>query len=254
MNSIRILLIATGILGAVVFSAACAASFLNPGWVEKIGRDILRHQVEKKAHEKIDAIDADFLSKKAGHFIRDYEDRLAQARRQLEHGLPEKIARVIAEMRHLDCECRKKIETNIRDGYLSRIMDTAQMQERLNTLIRTRYMEAANQLMREFRIFTGSNAAVFALLAIAGLVRKKAGVHLLPSATVLLAAAGVTAFLYLFNQNWLHTLVFSDYLGWGYLVYLSVALAFLSDVIFNRARVTCEVLGSVGSGVTIAPC
>lgn len=103
----------------------------------------------------------------------------------------------------------------------------SQAQQRLTTLIRSEYMETANQLTREFRIFTGTNAVVFALLIVAVVVRPQARLQLVPVALVLMIAAVVTAYLYLFNQNWLHTLVFSDYVAFAYLGYLGISFAFL---------------------------
>ena len=254
MNLVRAVIVAIGIAGALVFGSAFTLSFLDPGFVERIGKEIIRYQIEKKVREKIDALDAGTLAKQAARHIRGFDAEIASAKRQLAAGLPEKIAAIVAEMGKLDCECRKKIERSIHDGYLRQIANAAQAQEKLNTLIRTKYMETAEKLVREFRIFTGSNAAVFALLAVAGLVKRKAGLHLIPAATVLAAAAGVTGFLYLFNQNWLHTLVFSDYVGLTYVAYLALAFALLSDVIFNRARITARILGSFGGGLGIGPC
>lgn len=161
-------------------------------------------------------------------------------------------------MQDLDCACRKQIETSIREGFEWRIASASAAQERLSTLIRSNYMDIANQRTREFRIFTGTNAMVFALLLVAVFVKRQAGLQLLPAALVLLLAAGLTAYLYLFNQNWLHTLVFSDFVGFAYLAYLGGVFAFLCDIIFNRARVTVEVLNAllnaVGSAVQVAPC
>ena len=208
--------------------------------------------------EKVEAIDDHFLVNKAKALARDYAKDIEQARRFLAMQLPARLAEVIAEMQNLDCECRKKIETNIRSGFEWRIANASAVQERLTALIRSRYMETANQINREFRIFTGTNAVVFALLLIVVLVKRQAGLHLLPSAVVLLAAASITAYLYVFKQNWLHTLVFSDYVGLAYIAYLGATFALLCDIIFNRARVTAEALNvtlhAVGSGIQVVPC
>jgi hypothetical protein len=63
---------------------------------------------------------------------------------------------------------------------------------------------------------------------------------------------------YLFEQNWFHTILFNDYVGFGYFAYLGVAVAFLADIAFNRARVTTDlinaVLNAVGSAVQALPC
>ena len=247
-----------GIVGCLIFSLAFIASFAKPGFVEQIAKGVIRFQVEKKVHEAVESIDAHFLTKKAERFARGYADEIALTKRQLSAQLPARIADVIAEMQNLDCECRNKIESSVRKGFEWRIANASLAQERLTTLIRSKYMETASQLTREFRIFAATNAIVFALLALAVLVRRQAGLHLLPSAIVLLAAASITAYLYLFNQDWLHTLVFSDYVGLAYIGYLSIAFAFLCDIIFNRGRVTAELLsqlfGAIGSAVVVAPC
>jgi len=258
LNKIRTLIIIIGVVGALVFGSAFTASLLNPAYVEKIASQVIRHQVEKKVKEKIDAIDATFLAGYAQNLFKDYTLKIATAKRLLAQGLPEKIANVIAEMQNLDCECRQKIEKSIRDGFEWQITSASQAQERLSTLIRTKYMQTAELLTREFRIFTGTNALVFALLAIAALVKRRAGLHLLPAALVLLSAAGITACLYLLNQNWLHTILFSDYVGLGYIAYLGLAFACLSDILFNHARITAKLLSQffnvIGSATTIVPC
>lgn len=245
-------------IGLVFFALAFLASIVSPGFVEQVAKEVIRYEVEKTVHEKVEAIDSRFLSKKAEGFAKSYADDIAQTKRLLAQQLPARIAEVVAEMQNLDCECRKKIEKNIREGFEWHIASAAAAQQRLTTLVRSKYMETADQLTREFRIFTGSNAVVFALLLVAVLVKPQAGLHLLPAALVLLLAATVTAYLYLFNQNWLHTLVFSDFVGLGYIAYLGGVFALLCDIIFNRARGTVEVLNAllevVGSAVQVAPC
>lgn len=250
--------LAIGAVGFVLFAMAFLVSIARPGFVEQVARDVIRYEVEKKVHEKVESIDAHFLSGKAEVFAKNYAEDIALARRLLAQQLPTSLANVIAEMQNLDCECRKKIEIDIREGFEWRITSALAAQGRLTTLIRSKYMEIAGQLTREFRIFTGTNAIVFALLLVAVFVKRQAGIHLLPSAFVLLSAATVTAYLYLFNQNWLHTLVFSDFVGFAYIGYLGGVFALLCDIIFNRARVTVEILNSLlnasGSAIQVVPC
>lgn len=250
--------ISLGLVGCLFFGFAFVMSIAAPGFVEQIAKHIIRYEVEKRAHEKVDTIDSTFLAKKAEAFTKGYADEIAQTKQLVVQQLPARLSEVIGEMQNLDCECRKKIETNIRDGFEWRITNASAAQELLTTLIRTKYMETASQLTREFRIFTGTNALVFALLLAAVFFKRRASMHLLPSAVVLLAAASITAYLYLFNQDWLRTLVFSEYVGFAYVGYLCGAFALLCDVIFNRARVTAEalnfILNAIGSAIQVGPC
>lgn len=254
MKALRLFLLCLSGIGSTVFGAALAVSLLNPGFVERVAKDIIRHQIEVKVREKIDALESGFLSSRAGAILHTQEQELQRIRQMLASQLPERIGRVMHEMADLDCECRKKLEGAVRSGLEARAASVLQMQERLTALIRTQYMDTAQQLTREFRIFTGSNALAFLLLGVAVLVRRTAGVHLVPAAVVLIGASAVASTLYLFHQNWLHTLLFSDYLGWGFVAYLALLYAFLCDVLVNRARVTCELLNAVSSGVEVVPC
>lgn len=258
MNPIRILLLALSTIGGGLFGLMFFASVVNPGYVEQVARDLIRHQVEKKVHERIESLDAKFLSSKAASLVRKHADEAALIKRQLREKFPERIAAVIAEMRNLDCECRKKVETSIRSGFEWRLAGANEAQGRLTTLIRSQYMETSERLTREFRIFTGTNALVFVLLGVAALVKRGAGLHLLPVAAVLLVATTLTSYLYLFNQDWLHTIVFNDYVGFAFVGYLAIVFAFLCDILFNRARITTWLLNrlfdAVGSSVVVAPC
>jgi hypothetical protein len=254
MSVIRKMLLTVSALGTVLIGAAFVVSLLDSGYVEEIAKDIIRRQVEEKVHEKIEALDESFLSSRAGALVKKHAEEAETARQRIKEKAPERIAAVIAEMRDLDCECRRKIENTVRAGFELRIAAASRAQERLTSVIRTKYMETAEKLTREFRIFTGTNALIFALLGIAAFFKEGAGRHLVLPALVLIVAAAITGCLYLFNQNWLHTILFSDYVGLTYIVYLSIVFAFLCDVSFNRARVTARLLNSVGGKIQALPC
>lgn len=252
--AVRPLLLLVSIVGTLLFGSAFLTSLAQPGYVEDVAKNLIRHEVEKKVHEKIDALDEKFLAGKAGALIQKHAQEAEQARRQLREKVPERIAAEIAEMRNLDCECRRKIESHSRAGLEWTIAKAAQAKERLTALIRSQYMEVATRLTREFRIFTGANALVFSLLGGAVWFKRGAGRHLVPAALVLVAAAVATGYLYLFQQNWLRTVLFSDYVGWAYFAYLGAVFALLGDVVLNRARATVGLLRSVSFDIQVLPC
>lgn len=68
----------------------------------------------------------------------------------------------------------------------------------------------------------------------------------------------MSGYFYLFQQNWFFTIIYDDYVGFGYLTYVSVVFAFLCDVVFNQARVTTEIingmLGAIGKAASLTPC
>lgn len=258
MQSIRVFALVFGVAGLLLFGAAFIASFAAPGFVEQAAREVIRFEVEKRVHEKIDTLDNSFLGRRAAKLSGKYAAQVADDRRMLEAKLPERIAQVVGEMRNLNCECRKKIASVVRDGLDDDIASGNDAQARLTALIRAKYMDTADHVTREFRIFTGANAAVFALLVVAVGIRRGAGMHLLPATVILLVSAALTGYMYLFNQDWLHTLLFNDYVGYGYIGWLGAVFALLCDIVFNRARVTVQILNlglsAVGSALSVASC
>jgi hypothetical protein len=81
---------------------------------------------------------------------------------------------------------------------------------------------------------------------------------LLPGA-LLLTATLVCASLYLFEQNWLLTLIHGDYMGWAYASYLGIAFLFLCDIALNKGRLTTEVLNGISGALggvfsALSPC
>jgi hypothetical protein len=258
MRFMRVSAVVVGIAGLLLFASAFIASFVVPGFVEQAAREVIRFEVEKQVHEKIEALDDSFLGRQAAKLSGRYAERMADSKRLLEANAPERIAQVIGEMRNLSCECRNKVAATLRASLTEGIQSDTEAQAQLTAFIRTKYMDTADHVTREFRIFTGTNAAVFAMLLIAVLVRRSAGMHLVPATVVLLISAGITGYLYLFRQDWLHTLLFNDYVGFGYLAYLAAVFALLCDIVFNRARVTVQILNlffsALGNAVVAVPC
>lgn len=250
---IRPLVLFIALAGGLFFGALLAVSLARPAWVEQTARTMIRAQIEKKTGEQIAALDARFLDGKARALLREGEREIAAARRALTDGLPARIAAIAAEMGIPDCECRKRHaeRAQLRLGSLQ------QMHAQLSDLIRTQYLDAADQLLRELRIFSGANALAFALLAfallgVAALRRPGARLQLLPATATLLLATLATSGVYLFGQDWLHTIVFGDYMGWALLGYIALVYAWLCDLLFNRAQLTAHLLSSAGGAAS--PC
>ena len=198
-----------------------------------------------------------FISK-AEALARGHEADIERAKQMLEEKLPERGAAVIAKMQDADCECRKKIESRIRGWIVAGITTTKQVVAHLDLLIRAKYQDVSAKLLLEFRIFTTTNAFVFGALALAVPLKPAARGILLPAAIVLALSAGMTAYVYLFHQNWIHTILFGEYIGLAYVAYLGFVFLCLSDIVFNRGRVTASCLSAVansmGSAVSFTPC
>ncbi len=66
------------------------------------------------------------------------------------------------------------------------------------------------------RIFFGSNAVMFLILLAISLLKPKAVAHLfLPGVFLLVATISASA-IYLFGQDWFYTILYNDYMGFGF--------------------------------------
>jgi len=254
----RIILLALSLLGAAFFGGAFALSFADPLLIERAAREVVRIEVERRVGEKIDSLSNSRVAGFAQRALQNADADIARSQRAIREEVPRRVAKVVADMLNADCECRKRLAENMQKAQAEHLSSLTQAREKLAGLIESAYASVTRNLMREFRIFAASNAVAFALLGVVTLARRKAALQLLLPAIVLVGAVIVTGGLYLFNQNWLHTVVFGQYVGMGYALYLAGVALLLSDVVFNRARVTTRLLNlglqAVGSVAVVAPC
>ena len=180
------------------------------------------------------------------------------AKREFAEGLSRKVAEVVGNMLNTDCECRKRLVEYATKADEERLSSLGQARERLVSLIESAYSSVTKNLMREFRIFTASNSLAFALLALVTFVRRGAALQLALPAIVLLGATLTTSGLYLFSQDWLHTILYSQYVGLAYAGYLAAVASGLADIVFNRARITTTLINIafqvIGSAAHAVPC
>jgi hypothetical protein len=252
------LLVALSLLGAFLFGAALLLSFLSPVLIERAAREVVRIEVERRVGDKIDSLSNSRLVGLAQRVLERTEADIAASQQAIRNEVPKKVANVIASMLDADCECRQRLIRHAEAYEGARLSSLTQLRERLVELIESAYASVTRNLLREFRIFSASNAGAFLMLALVTAVRRRSALQLLLPAVVLVGAVAVTAGLYLFNQNWLHTVVFGQYIGLAYLVYLIVVALMLTDVVFNRARVTGTIVqaafGGLRAAVPVASC
>jgi hypothetical protein len=247
-----------GLVGAALFAAAFAWSLARPLGTERLLRYLVQREVQHRVDERIASIADGGLAALAQRALGRTDAEIQALRRRLREDATLKVAAVVGDMLQADCACRQRIAGYVRGAQQERLTTLLEVRPRLIALAESAYASVSRELLREFRIFTGSNAVAFGLLALAAWLRRSAGMQLMLPAVVLAGAIALTGGLYLFNQDWLHTIVFGDYLGWGYAAWLAVVAGLLGDVLLNRARVSTRAFNvlanAVGASVQALPC
>ncbi len=164
----------------------------------------------------------------------------------------------VSKMKNLDCKCRKEWNERLQKLIKFRIMSVEKMQIKLTDFIQAKYMDIVEKLILDIRIFLFTNLTIFLIILLISLFKKKAVNHLFLPSILIVISTTVSSYFYLFNQNWLYTIIYNDYTGFGYMAYIFIIFAILSDIIFNKARVTTEIINLIaniiGSTFSVSTC
>lgn len=251
-----------GAIGAAIFLAFFAFTYTVPGWVEDFAADYIESKAQERMDTSIDAIrppESDgALARLAQSMYERNEAKIEQSKANLKNKVHEQWAAALTKVRDLDCECREKWEDWFESGFNTNIALLQAANEQVSSFIHSTYMDVATELKRDIRIFTASNAAVFILLLLVSFLKPQAMMHLFLPGVLLAISTLICSYFYLFEQNWLLTIIHNSYLGFAYLAWLGVVFLFLCDIVFNRGRVTTEILNAffnaIGSALSAVPC
>lgn len=254
-----------GLFGILLFLPLFLFTFADSQLVEKSGKSFIEWRVKQEVFEKIDSVNIPknaslekMLGERATALHSEAEKKLEFYKQQLKNDAPAIIAKRIAEVRNLDCDCRQKWEERLTKSLLSRIESVEEAKSKLAQFTQAKYMEIVHKLTLDVRIFLGTNSLVFILFFMASFFKPRAVNHLFLPSGLLFISTVICSYFYLFEQNWFYTILYSNYTGLGFVVYLMVVFAILCDIVFNKARVTTEIinglLSAIGHAGALVPC
>jgi hypothetical protein len=251
-----------GVAGAAVFGIFFAITFSTPQWVEHFAADFIESRVGEKVDAGIDNIRPEpgdsAMSRLAESLYRENQEQIDRLKQDLKGRAQERWAAALAQVRDLSCECREKIMQALTLGSILELKSLEAANQRLTAFIQASYMEVATKLKGDIRIFTATNAGAFLLLVLLSFLKPQAIRHLFAPGLLLTVATIFCAYLYVFEQNWLLTIIHGDYLGLGYAAYLGVVFLFLCDIALNFGRVTTRLVnglvGGIGGSFSLTPC
>ena len=258
----KITLRTLGVVGATIFATFFSLTYSVPGWVEEFAADYIESEVAKNVDATIDAIrppeSEGALARIAQSMYELNEAKIEQGKENLRNKVHEQWASALALVRNLDCECRQKYADMFERGFKTDIALLQAANDRIVEVIQSSYMEVATELKRDIRIFTASNTAVFIFLLLVSFLKPQAITHLFLPGVLLAISTLICSYFYIFEQNWLLTIIHSNYLGFAYLTWLGVVFLILCDIVFNRARITTQIINTIGSAVgsafSVVPC
>lgn len=242
-----------GLLGFILFASLFALTFGVPTAIENSAKDFVKSQIEIEVKETYQDSKAASVADKAKALYGKLGGEKASISQDIENKLPEKIAATIASMCGYDCEKKKALTVSIKQGFLGRIASIEVAQQSLDDIIKGKYVEIVGNLKADLRIFLGANALMFLILLSLSFFKPAAITHLFLPGMLLLISTITASAIYLFGQDWFYTILYNDYMGFGYVFYLGLIFGFLMDITFNKARVTTSIINSITDS-SVSPC
>ena len=249
-----------GFAGIAVFGAFFAFTFSIPQWAERFGADFIANEVIEEVEGAIDAAkppENGVLARAAADAYARNEEKIEDLKAALKTRARAGMEYALAQVRDSNCECRRAYE-EWRGFTLSRIAQLARENGRIAGIIHGAYLRVVHDLQREIRIFTATNVVCFLLVLLVSFAKPAASRHLLFPGALLVLATLFCAWLYVFSQNWLLTIIHGSYVGYAYAGYLGIVFLFVCDIALNRGRVTTIIVNSLGSVVgsagSLTPC
>lgn len=247
-----------GLFGIILFGILFSMTYLSPEKVEDSAKDFVKYQIEKEVREKQKAVAESSVAKAALNIAGKLGLEKDQIQANLDNDLPGKIASIIASMCGYDCEKKQALAQSIASGYIERMQNIKIAESTLNDIVKGKYLEIVSNLKLDLRVFLGSNLAMFLLLIAVSFAKPEAVKHLFFPGLLLVVATILSSSIYIFGQDWFYTILYNDYMGFGYLAYIAVIFGVLLDIVFNRAKVTTKMINgianAVGSGLSLVPC
>jgi hypothetical protein len=257
-HRMRLLILVVGILGAVLFWGLFVVSIASPTTIESMAREGIRFEIQRRIQGEISSLSNSAIASAAMKLLGKNEQSISETKAILEKEAASRVSKAIDKFLDPKCPCRAYFKELRRKILTDRVSDLSKVNERLSALIESKYVEVAEALMKEVRIFSAANAIGFSLLVFFAIFKPLARLQLVIPAVVLLVSLAAVAGVYLFGQNWFHTVLFNEYVGYSYFAYLGVALASFIDIALNKCRGSTVVFNSVaailGSVVSAIPC
>ena len=259
---IRLLNLILTAIGAAVFVALFAYVKFAPEDFDQRTRDFAISKIESEVEEGLrdmtQSDTAESISEFAGRFSGDLQGRIDVLREGLDQGLDETIADILAAACRLDCERREQARQAVEAAFQTSILRYAGAIERVEKIVVGEYDDVMAELRSDLTIFSGSNGVALLFAFLLSVFRGPAAKHLLPISILLTGATALMICWYIFGQDWVMTIIFSNYWGWAYSIGLGVLSIFMIDIAAFRAQLTSIVLNSIGNAVggsaNFSPC
>jgi hypothetical protein len=240
-----------GVGGVLAFGLLTALTLMSPISVERAARGFIERQIESHVAEKLNAVRDGIHDTRVGRVAEalsaQHSAEITALRAQLLENLKARIAETVTRLQDPRCACRARIRQALDAAIALHISTLERAEPQLQRLIQGQYGEIVADLLRDLRIFAGTNLVAFATLSILSLLHPHRIRQLFVPAILLCGAVIAASLMYVFGQNWFFTILYADYFGYGYAGWLLLVYGLFCDIALLRARITTMIADALFS-------
>jgi len=234
-----------GLVGAAVFGLAFAITLLSPIQIERAARGFILAEIDERVGRALGSASEARVGR-AAEILAERKE-IASLRERLATPAKPEIAAIVDRMQAPACDCRKAMLQAFDATAEKRISTLERAELRLRRMVEGHYGEVVAGLLRDMRIFTGVNLIAFLMLLALSVAKPSHVRQLFVPAILLGISAMIASGFYLLGQDWFFTLLYGDFVGWAYAIWLLLIFALLCDVALFKARITMRMVNAVQS-------
>lgn len=247
----RWLSIISGMIGTILFAAVLIAIQTQRALVEERLQRVVIVEVENQVRLALEPDETGGSAKQMlGKLAAKYDAEAAIIQKNLADNVPAIVAGLLGGRCKADCETRAKLSSTIASVMTNQAAKLKVGEETLGEFVVDRYDRTTQNLIADVSIFSFTNLVAFASLLLLATFKGRAARHLAPLLVMLIISVGLASYMYLFGQDWLATILFNDFTGWGYAVWIGMIYALLFDIVFLRGFVISMIGGALGAALS----
>ncbi|MBB5986839.1 hypothetical protein [Sphingobium lignivorans] len=244
-----------GFAGLAIFGSVLVLTYVSPIHVERAARVFVQSQIKRQIKNELGIHPREAREVGVGGMAEVLAQRnkeeISVLRQYLASGLDAQIADTLAKMQDADCECREFMRRGLDRVGQSRLSNLQHADPQLRRIIQGKYSEIVTDLLRDLRIYLSTSMLAFVLLLVLSIARPSYTRQLFVPGILLGVTVATGSVIYLFGQNWFFTLLYGDFVGWTYGLWLLLIFGLFCDIVLFKAKVTTRIVDALSPAV---PC
>ena len=224
-------------------------SFTSTDTIRVGAKEFIKYQISKEIHTKIDKLNDNKLVKYIKNKSKEKNAKLQKYKEFLKKHLSSIVDKITEKLSKEECECRKRRRNFVSSFLTTKINNTKKAISHLKEFIHYKYINITSKLIKDIQIASASSFLAMLLISSLLFFKSKLSVQINLLSLLMLLSTLAGTWLYIFKQNWFYTIIYNGYIGFWYMGYLAIVFLLIADIVFNKARVTTELLNAFFSAI-----